>query len=506
MLDYNFAHGEPLPANLSKLFQHILGRTLFHMGAYPRLHAARHRLLQGSRTPPRLPDVHPAHAYPLWHGGPRDVDSFSEWLDDLKMPRAFLDARPHYVDALNLEPSADIATVLVQLDKIDSEVVTALLELRPRRAFNLMRARNIWCHNHFNPNPYYDRCYLLKAIFGICVARWLRIEAMLCASKLRRPIGWYPLDHADRPDMVRYGPLYSRFMRELRKVKEVIKLYRSGANISHIVDDAEAGTLLQQVLGLPSWFKELGESEDRSYSQWNGLYRRAQNQQTVWQLRHGIDFKAILDNQIELIERKLTSFEVQAKLQKPTRSSFNKRVGNICFVDPLVRFYQLARFAVAWTDHSFSQNHDKPSTGTDALEQALNWLGTAPVDPYACPHPALQKIHSWRLTNVVAILRFAVISDDNVIPGSLRSERPTACKGQTENTVATSQFQVACAHGHVFSFNELYDAFQGNRENRCEIRKRANVRKNKSLSDFKTPMRKVVRHSLAILACRLTDP
>lgn len=503
--DHNFAQGEPAPADLALLLPHIYGRISFHTSRRPRLNVIRGVLHQGSRIPARLLDLHPAHAFQFWHGGPRNQESFASWIGNLVMPAACAEARDDYIDALELDDPEMVAETLMELEDIDPEVVTALLELRIGRAYDLMISRGIWSYDRLAPEPADARDYILRTMFHVWIARWLRTEAVLCASKLRRPLGWHPLDHADRPDMVRYGVLHRRYMRELRRVEEVIKLYRSGAGSVGDLARGDAGAWLETVCGVPSWHEDLVMSDARSQSQWDGIVRRAEVQLEGWQARHEHEFKPILDQQIRFIELELFGLRAQAEERWPTGTTFNMRVANERFVDPLAHLYHPARFAVAWTRHPVDDDH----ANTDAvipIEQALKWLKTAPSNPHDCPHPAMEKNDADAVVNVFNILRFAIVSDDNMVPWRLRSQLIDNGSGQPKVVQVTSQFQAARVRGRPFTFEELYSAFLADPKRRCEVRKRVNVRKNKALSDFEWPMHGAVRRSLGFLAGSLTVP
>lgn len=502
--DHFLARREPAPKDLSNLQTHISRLMQDHQGPRPRDGRRQHRnfLLSNLCVPPRRPDLQPIHAHPVWPGRDRTQANFQSWIETLVMPGACPTIRDAYGDALNVDDPAETAATLKNFDQSDARFVTALLELRIGLAADLMRA---WDNNSIEKFVFAEAKDLLGSMLRVRIAYWLRAEATLCASKLRRPLAWFPLDHADRPDMVRYGPVRQRFEREKHRFKDIAKLYRSGAgHIAGLADD-EVGAWLERDLGVATWYEDLETSDTRSQTQWNEVAERGRQFERNWKKRHGAKFESILDKQISLFEEEIAKFETNLFRDDELEISYSMQLGNVLFCFPLTHLFHVTRFAIAWTCEVRTDHHTGLTPNPSFTEQIAERLGAAAINCTTLRHPPLNKNHAGRVSEVVAILRYAVVKDNNVIPGALRKHLVSSRDGQLKEVYVKSQFEAARDLGKPFSFAELVGASESDPK-RCEIRKRANVRKNKCLVDFEEPMRGAVQESLTGLLEGLNYP
>lgn len=169
--DRNFFADLGAPDNLNDLNAFVI--ALIEKTRSPNLsHCKSERLIMlGSKGPCRPQDLWAAHAYPKAPPHPRTFLDIKTHLDRLMMTDAQADARDIFREQVGLEDSHFTADLLYQLDRTEPGKVTALLELRFRRAEQLPTS------DPSGKTPSYWGS-LLKEMFRIRVAFWLRTIAM----------------------------------------------------------------------------------------------------------------------------------------------------------------------------------------------------------------------------------------------------------------------------------------------------------------------------------------
>lgn len=301
------------------------------------------------------------------------------------MPEEQKEARDAFVDALAIEDLEDTAARLSALQRDCPEAVTALLELRIRDAHEAMLDHPEWYQRPA------CRREIVTAMCHVRLAYWLRSIALDSAARLHRPYGWAPLDTADADDAVRYGPVWQRFDRELKRVTTVIELYDSGRLTS--LDE------------FPCW----GANTASSHKQWKDIVLRAHVHEREWRRVHGHDLERILRQRIARLKGEFADLKARADEQRPTEQTRNMRVANLLGVDPQELLFHAARQVVAWTT---------VDANTDEL---VDWLMTPASSRPAFPLPSFHKAQADAAQRAFITLRFALINDDNMLPARLRT-------------------------------------------------------------------------------------
>lgn len=398
--------------------------------------------------------------------GQRSFETILRRLEQLIMPDQYAAAREAYISELNLDDLNDVVVELQELDASLPEAVTALLELRIGRAYELIVADPAWRQRRIDVRS------LLVAMSKIRVAYWLRTLAMECAAWIHRPFGWDPLDNADRPGIVRYGAVYNRVHLEKRRLQAVVQSFESRAQ-----DIPWSEVIKQPPVGWMDCSADAG-------SDWETIAHRAVVQLHLWHRAHGDDLEAVVTSKMKVIANWLEDFSNKMAERAPTSKTWNVRVANLSGASTLVVFYHAARYAIAWTNEGGNNRKDRsPSGNGSGIDELIDWRMTSKLMA-DYPLPKLEKDRGVAVGRAFTLLRYAIVDDENMLSSPF--QKATLADGSVLHI--RSQADAEKAHGRRYTFDELWGALPGAASIPNEISRAANVRKVKSLADMDPPM------------------
>ncbi len=248
----------------------------------------------------------------------------------------------------------------------------------------------------------------------------------------------------------------------------VVELYESGQTVS--------------IKKLPSW----NGDREASARQWYDICLRAHVHEQEWRRVHGEDLENVLRTSIARATARYADMKARAHQQRPTNKTRNMRVANLNDVAPQELLFNSARQVVAWT------------SGTKNSYDLATWVMAPPRFRGQFPLPGVGKHQAGAAQKAFFTLRFALIDDDNMLPGSLRK----FTRSDGSSVAMRSQADALRERGRRFTFDELMTALPD--KPRLEVARKSETRTHQRVADLAPPMRMVLSRHLAWLQDGLT--
>lgn len=460
----------PAPDKLDELFPYIGGLIAYHRRSAYAHGQRRATLLAGISVPANFAVCvsQVFTSFPDASQVERTGPAINLHLLRLIANDELADARGVIAPCLGIEELHQTASSLVELDAVDPEIVTALLELRCGRAALLLKERASAPGS--DPSFGYDFAYyksLIEDIARVRIAYCLRGEAMMAAAQIHSPFNWSALDDLDKAKgagSLRLFTLMAELKHNLRLFQHALQLYKK-ASYKPIVSGLLVYSPITGRERIAVNFSGLNSPVKTAAFDNLDIEVRARVQLALWRAAHGEQLESILATTLDQIGEYVANLEKGlANLQ--ANSSPNNIVGNLNRANAGARLYEAAAEAIAWTADPIPQKGDDEYwEDTASLDAHLNPLAIAIEAVMQSSRdraivisvPASRNGHKEAVAELFMAMRLAFLQDDEALPLKLREvEDPST------GTRRSFKFhgRVAAIRGRKYTFKQQWEAYK----------------------------------------------
>ena len=393
-------------------------------------------------------------------------------LGRLILPDEAADLRDRVADLVGMTGPDELGDEIAALNDLAPEVATALLELRPGRAWRLLKMRI--AERAADPELHFYES-LIREIARLRVLYRLQLDAHSCAFPLHAPFGWAALDGLAKQGTLRMHEVLNAFRAELKLIERAFDLYldherRPLSPLSIALVPPVAS--MTSVFGLAAINLPVS-NRDAAPFRIHDLEERARVQLAIWRRLHGPNLEYLLGCEIRHRRKQLNRLSrlIEAKAR---RLGPNTVMGNADAENPGLMLWFAIEASVAWTaEQVLHAERDEAQATSDALVSDPAGPGAAigkavrmmqmASGTMADMSPASHPDHSFIVAELFDIYRVVFLKDDEMLPASLRQVRDRV----TGKSITIRSHATAAEHrGRPYTHDEILTGYEADRQER----------------------------------------